>query len=153
MSELVLTPAPYDDPVSAALIEAVQQTYVVRYGGPDRTPVDPAEFAPPLGLFLVGRSGGEPVACGGWRVVIPGVAEVKRMYVAEQVRGRGLSRILLAAIEDTARETGIRRLQLETGSLQPEAIGLYQSSGWTRIANFGVYKDEPGSTCFGKALV
>lgn len=150
---LDLTATAYDDPVAATLIEAVQQTYVLRYGGPDRTPVDPAEFAPPLGLFLVGRLDDEPVACGGWRVVTPELAEVKRMYVADHLRGRGLSRILLAAIEDTARATGIGSLRLETGSLQPEAIGLYESSGWARIAKFGVYKDEPGSTCFGKALI
>ena len=63
---LVLTPTPSDDPVAAGLIEAVQQVYVARYGGRDATPVEPAEFAPPRGLFLVGRLGGEPIACGGW---------------------------------------------------------------------------------------
>jgi GNAT superfamily N-acetyltransferase len=150
--DLELTPAAYDDPVSAALIEALQQVFEVRYGGRDATPVAPAEFAPPLGLFLVGRLAGEPVACGGWRLVEPGLAEIKRMYVVDAQRGRGLSRVLLAAIEDTARGAGVTRLRLETGYAQPEAIGLYETSGYVRIEKFGVYRDEPGSTCFGKEL-
>ena len=149
---LVLTPTPYDDPVATALIEAVQQVYVVRYGGRDATPVDPREFAPPRGLFLVGRLADEPVACGGWRVVEPGLAELKRMYVASGFRGRGLSRILLAALEDSARAAGITRLRLETGHRQPEAISLYETSGYRVIEKFGVYRHDPGSTCFGKSL-
>jgi GNAT superfamily N-acetyltransferase len=149
---LVLTPTPYDDPVSLGLIEAVQQVYVARYGGRDATPVAPAEFAPPRGLFLVGRLAGEPIACGGWRLVEPGLAELKRMYVASGFRGRGLSRVLLAALEASAREAGVTRLRLETGHRQPEAIRLYETSGYTRIDKFGVYRNDPGSTCFGKAL-
>jgi GNAT superfamily N-acetyltransferase len=152
-STLELTPTPYDDPVSTALIEAVQQVYVVRYGGRDATPVEPAEFAPPRGLFLVGRLHGDPIACGGWRIVEPGLAELKRMYVASGFRGRGLSRILLAALEDSARDAGVTRLRLETGHRQPEAIRLYETSGYTRIDKFGVYRHDPGSTCFGKTLV
>lgn len=152
LAALVLKREAYDAPVSAALIEAVQQVYVVRYGGRDATPVDPAEFSPPGGLFLVGRLGGEPVACGGWRVLAPGIAELKRMYVAPGFRGRGLSRILLATLEDTARAAGIRSLHLETGHRQPEAIRLYETSGYTRIAKYGVYRNDPGSTCLGKTL-
>jgi GNAT superfamily N-acetyltransferase len=150
--DLELIPAAYDDPVAAALIEALQQVFEVRYGGRDATPVTPAEFAPPMGLFLVGRLAGEPVACGGWRLVEPGLAEIKRMYVVDAQRGRGLSRVLLAAIEDTARAAGVTRLRLETGYAQPEAISLYETSGYRRIEKFGVYRDEPGSTCFGKTL-
>lgn len=150
---LVLSPTPYEDPVAVALIEAVQQVYVARYGGRDATPVEPAEFAPPRGLFLVGRLAGEPIACGGWRVVEPGLAELKRMYVASGFRGRGLSRILLAALEDSARSAGVTRLRLETGHRQPEAIRLYETSGYSRIDKFGVYRHDPGSTCYGKSLV
>lgn len=144
--------ARYDDPVVAEMIEAVQRCYEVRYGGRDDTPVSPEQFAPPLGLFLLGRLDDEPVTCGGWRVVQPGLAEVKRMYVVAAHRGRGLSRHLLAAVESSAAQAGIRRLRLETGDRQPEAIRLYETSGWTRIEKFGLYRDEPGSTCFGKDL-
>jgi GNAT superfamily N-acetyltransferase len=147
-----LTPAAYDDPVAAALIEAVQQEYEVRYGGRDATPVSPAEFSPPLGFFLVGRVAGEAVACGGWRVAEPGLGELKRMYVAPAHRGRGLSRLLLVALESAARAAGLHRLRLETGYAQPEAISLYESCGYRPIEKFGVYRDEPGSHCYGKTL-
>ena len=94
------------------------------------------------------------MACGGWRHVAgePGLAEVKRMYVADGYRGRGLSRVILAELEARALAAGVRRLRLETGTRQPEAIRLYESSGYVRIENFGVYRDHAGSRCFGKDL-
>lgn len=143
----------YDHPDSVKLIADLQQVFVERYGDEDVTPVDPAQFAAPLGYFVVGYLDGVPVACGGWRTHFEdGAAEIKRMYVAESLRGRGLSRLVLANLEDTARAAGHRRMVLETGLRQPEAIGLYLSSGYERIENFGVYRDHPESRCFGKPL-
>lgn len=142
------------------LIDEVQQEYVLRYGAPDETPVDPAEFAPPEGLFLVGYTGGVPVACGGWRAhdgpapeFLPGDAEMKRLYVSADARGRGLARAVLARLEATSREAGRRRMVLETGTRQPEALALYRSTGYGDIPKFGVYRCEPLSVCLGKTLV
>ncbi len=146
----------YDHPDSAKLVEEVQQEYVVRYGGVDRTPVDPAEFAPPVGLFLVGYLDGVPVATGGWRRAEEGEegdVEMKRMYVTPGARGRGLARAMLAELERTARAAGYRRLVLETGSQQPEAIALYGSSGYTPVTPFGFYACAPEAHHLGKALV
>jgi GNAT superfamily N-acetyltransferase len=142
----------YDHPDAVALIAGVQQEYVVRYGGPDATPVEPAEFAPPLGLFLVGYLDGAPVACGGWRALGDGSVELKRMYVAPAVRGRGFARALLAELELTAKRAGHHRLILETGQVQPEAIALYRSSGYTDVPRFGYYADAPLSVHLGKTL-
>lgn len=149
----------YDHPDSVKLIAELQQVFKVRYGDEDVTPVDPAQFAPPLGHFVVGYLDGVPVACGGWRAhdeardsLRPGDAEIKRMYVVDGLRGRGLARTLLAALEDEARAAGRKRMVLETGTRQPEAIGLYTSSGYRRIDNFGVYRDDPESLCFAKEL-
>ncbi|MCP2340262.1 GNAT family N-acetyltransferase [Actinomadura rupiterrae] len=149
----------YDDPVARKLIAEVQQEYVVRYGGPDETPIDPAEFAAPLGHFIIGRVDGDPVACGGWRAhdasepgFEDGDAELKRMYVAPRARRRGLSRELLAELESSARAAGRRRMILETGIAQPEAIALYTSSGYVEIEKFGFYSCSPNSRCFGKFL-
>jgi GNAT superfamily N-acetyltransferase len=149
----------YDDPDAVKLIDEVQQEYVVRYGEPDETPVDAAEFAPPAGLFLVGYLDGVPVATGAWRAhdgpapsFRPGDAELKRMYVSASVRGRGFARALLGELERTAVERGRRRAVLETGTLQPEAIALYESSGYQLIPNYGHYKDDPLSLCYGKVL-
>jgi GNAT superfamily N-acetyltransferase len=136
------------------MIDDLQQVYVERYGDVDITPVDPAQFAAPLGYFVIGYLDGVPVACGGWRVndELEGAAEIKRMYVVDSARGKGLSRLVLAHLEVTAREAGLERMVLETGMKQPEAISLYTSSGYERIANFGVYRDHPDSRCFGKSL-
>ncbi|MFJ6672310.1 GNAT family N-acetyltransferase [Actinosynnema sp. NPDC091369] len=141
------------------LIAELQQVYLDRYGEVDVTPVDPAEFAAPLGHFVVGYLDGEPVACGGWRAhdvaehpLRPGDAEIKRMYVVEAVRGGGLARAVLASLETAARAAGRKRMVLETGLRQPEAIRLYQSNGYARIDNFGVYRHHPESLCFAKDL-
>ncbi|XVV02305.1 GNAT family N-acetyltransferase [Actinosynnema sp. CA-248983] len=141
------------------LIADLQEVYVVRYGDEDVTPVDPAQFAAPLGHFVVGYLDGVPVACGGWRAhdvadgsVRPGDAEIKRMYTVDSVRGRGLSRVVLAGLESSARTAGRRRMILETGTRQPEAIRLYTTSGYERIDNFGVYRHHPDSLCFAKEL-
>lgn len=149
---LRIEPLAYDHPAAAGLIADVQRYYVELYGGQDESPVDAEEFAPPRGLFLVGRLGEGPVVCGGWRLVTPELAEIKRMYVAPTHRRRGLSRVLLAALEDSARAAGARRLCLQTGILQVEAVELYRSSGWEPIEKFGIYAAEPSCLCFGRAL-
>jgi GNAT superfamily N-acetyltransferase len=142
----------YDGPSAQQLIEEVQAEYVVRYGGPDLTPVDPVEFTAPHGLFLVGYLDREPVATGGLRRHADGEVEIKRMYVAPRARGNGLSRLVLAELEDRARALGAKRVVLETGQKQPEAIRLYATSGYTEIEGFGHYKCEPLSLSFAKML-
>lgn len=150
---------PITDPDAVLLVEQVQEEYVVRYGGRDESPIDPAEFEDPTGMFFLGRLDGVPVVTGAWRrrtdVSLAGTtrtAEVKRMYVAPPARGRGLARRMLAHLEDTARVAGIEAFVLETGMRQPEAIALYASSGYARIPGFGYYRDSPLSRCFGKTL-
>lgn len=146
----------YDHPDSARLIDEVQQEYVIRYGSRDDTPVDPAEFTPPQGLFLVGyveRDGvEEPAVTGGWRSH-GADAEMKRMYVTPDLRGRGLARAMLVELERTAREAGHRRMILETGAKQPEAVQLYTCSGYTPVERFGHYADAPLAIHLGKSLL
>jgi ribosomal protein S18 acetylase RimI-like enzyme len=145
-------------PDALELILALQQEYVRRYGGEDDTPTDVGEFVAPRGTFIVGYLDRTVVACGGWRACEPGLefaegdAEIKRMYVVPAARGRGLSRILLVELERRAVAAGRRRLVLETGIRQPEAIGLYTSSGYSEIPQFGMYRGDPRSRCFGKLL-
>jgi GNAT superfamily N-acetyltransferase len=141
----------YDHPDAMKLIAELQQEYVVRYGGVDGTPVDPTEFAPPLGLFHVAYVDGVPAACGGWRAHETDV-ELKRMYVAPAFRGRGLARAVLASLERAAAEAGYRRIILETGLRQPESIALYKSSGYEPVPKFGYYADAPESVHLGKEV-
>jgi len=148
----------YGHPDVVRLVEDVQAEYVVRYGGQDDSPVDPLEFEPPHGSFFLGYVDDEPVATGAWRrstVEAFGTTEtceVKRMYVVPSARGAGLSRVMLAHLEDSARAAGARALVLETGLKQPEAIALYESSGYVTVPGFGYYRDSPLSRTLGKRL-
>ncbi len=147
--------ARFDSPVAQRLIRAALADLGQRYGGSgDDTPVDAGEFEPPAGTFLVALLDGEPAGCGGWRSHGDAgeVAELKRMYVAPAARGRGVARAVLAAVERSAREQGRKRIVLECGDRQPEAIALYSSSGYERIPNFGFYKDAPGCISFARTL-
>ena len=146
-------------PDALTLIEAVQEEYVVRYGGRDDTPLDPLMFEPPLGSFFVGYVDGVPVASGAWRrrddVAALGTtiaAEIKRMYVVPEARRHGHARAILAHLERTAADAGAEVMILETGRAQPEAIALYESSGYARIEPFGHYQWSPDNRCFGKRL-
>ena len=148
-----------DHPDGLALIERVQAEYVERYGGPDESPIDPEHFEDPEGAFFVGYLSERPVAMGGWRwhVVPPGVdatssVEIKRMFVVPEARGRGFARRMLAHLESTARLAGVASIVLETGLRQPEAIALYESSGYLPVAGFGHYANSPLARCFAKVF-
>ncbi len=151
LSLLKIDVVAYDHPDAVVLIAEVQQEYVVRYGDQDATPVEPVEFAPPRGLFLVAYVDGAPAACGGWRAHGEDV-ELKRMYVTPAFRGRGLARAVLAELERKAVAAGYRRVILETGSKQPEAIALYLSSGYAPVPRFGFYADAPEAVHLGKVV-
>jgi GNAT superfamily N-acetyltransferase len=151
---------PFDHPDAQAIDAAVQAFYAEVYGGGDATVLDPAQFDPPAGEFLVGYAEGRPVAAGGWRAVDGGYdlnlragdAEIKRMYVAPGERGKGLSRTVLAELERRAAAAGRLRMVLETGDAQPAAIALYRSSGYVPVPVFGAHRDDPRSLCFAKPL-
>ena len=143
---------PYRDPVAQDLIGRVQQEYVERYGGPDAAEVDPAEFDPPAGLFLVAEVDGEPVGCGAWRAVRPGVAEIKRLYVAPGHRRRGIARVVLDALESSAARAGHRTVELNAGNRQPEALALYERAGYGPVPGYGRYACAPGAVFLGKEL-
>ncbi|MDO8107526.1 GNAT family N-acetyltransferase [Isoptericola sp. b441] len=142
------------DPAAA---ELVAEYFAFRARGwPDATtryrPTQPdaAAFAPPGGAFLLVRDEGGPAGCGGVRLLTPGRAEVKHLYLRERVRGRGWGRLLLAALEEHAAHLGAREVVLDTHASLGPAQGLYRSSGYREIA---AYNDNPNAThWFGKAL-
>ena len=149
---LELRPTPYDDPVVRELEAQVQQEYTRLYGSPDADATDPTHFLPPDGVFLVGWLGTEPVVTGALRRHDETTGEVKRMYVVDACRGRGFGRAVLAELERRAALVPYRRLVLETGAMQPEAIELYRSSGYEPVTGFGHYRDSPLSRSFSKSL-
>lgn len=131
-----------------ALVEALDADLSVRYDGEGSSPVEGADFLPPYGIFLVASVDGGDVACGGLRLLKDGVGEVKRMYTSPSARGRGVARALLRALVEHARAVGLDEVWLETGTMQPEAIALYESEGFSPIAPYGYYKNEPLSRCY-----
>ena len=157
-TDLRIERVPITHPDATLLVEAVQEEYVVRYGGRDESPIDPADFEDPRGQFFVGYLDGVPVATGAWRrstVVALGTgatAEIKRMYVVPAAQRRGHARRMLAHLEAAAAEAGIEALVLETGIEQPEAIALYLSSGYEPVPGFGHYRDSELSRTFGRRI-
>jgi len=154
-----LRPTPLDHPDAAALIVLLQAHYMEVYGGHDDTPFAVAQFVPPRGYFVVGYLDDVAVACGGWRPrdddeppLRTGDAEIKRMFVRPTQRGRGFARAVLADLEAAAVRAGRRRMVLETGTGQPEAIHLYVSAGCAPMAPFGTYRDAEGARYFSRAL-
>lgn len=150
--------------VAAALIAALNTELSARYPEPGATHfrLDPSEVAPGSGIFVVARWLGRPVGCGALRrlreaamirTLGPRAGELKRMYVAPEMRGRGIGRALLARLEAEARTLGLIRLVLETGTRQAEALALYRRAGFTPIPAYGEYSGSPGtSVCLAKAL-
>ena len=115
------------------LIEALNADLRARYPGDgcDYFRLDPEEVRPGRGAFVVAYDADTPVGCGAVRVIDSGVAEIKRMYVLPDVRGRGIARRMLEALEREARSLGVAKLLLETGTRQPEAIALYSKAGFS----------------------
>ena len=144
----------YEAFASQALVAALNSELLDRYEGFDGLGGEQvaADFEPPGGAFVVGWDGEEPVACGGVIRYDETTAEIRRMYVAPSARGRGLSRAVLEALENEARQLGYEFVRLETGDRQPEAIKLYASSGFEPIPRYGPFADDPRSVCFEKRL-
>lgn len=98
--------------------------------------VEPSELATPTGIWLVAYVDGQPVACGDLQALDNDTSEIRRIYLQEQARGRGVGRALLTELEIHARRLGYRRVRLTTGDGQPEALGLFRSAGYAEIAPF-----------------
>jgi GNAT superfamily N-acetyltransferase len=97
---------------------------------------EPREMTPPAGLFLLAYRGGDAVGCGGVKHHPGGPSEIKRMWVAENARGLGVARRLLAALERDAVGTGASVARIETSATLFEAIALYRSVGYVEVAPF-----------------
>ncbi len=101
---------------------------------------------------VVAYQNGEAVGCGAFKEYEPKVAEIKRMYVPPEKRGRGIAGQVLADLETWAKELNFTECVLETGKKQPEAIRLYRKSGYETIPNYGQYAGVENSVCMKKAI-
>lgn len=93
-----------------------------------------------------------PLGCGAIKEYAPNIMEVKRMYVAEEGRRKGVATNVLTELEQWASELSYQKCILETGKKQPEAIALYQKNNYTLIPNYGQYEGVETSVCFEKMI-
>jgi putative acetyltransferase len=146
-------PEPLDSPVAQRLIAELNAELSAVYPPAQRFHELPAEDVDTgRGRFVVVWRDGAPAGCGAVRLRGGDQAELKRMYVVPDARGQGLSRAILAALEDEAASLGANSLVLETGDKQLPALGLYESSGYRRVPCFGAYAASPTSICLEKRL-
>jgi putative acetyltransferase len=152
-SALVITRADPREPEPAALIHAMTKEIKEIYGHHDGSGnFKPEDVLVPRSGFYVGRVDGEAVVCGGFRPLEQGIAEIKRMYVVPEHRGRGHSKVMLALLERMAKESGYEVARLETRSQQEAAVSLYEGTGYVRIPNYGAYVGQEGCICYEKSL-
>jgi GNAT superfamily N-acetyltransferase len=136
----------------AELAQAMREEIAVMYDGleldGERMPkAGPAELSPPRGAFIVGWDDGRAVCCGGIKPLGDVVCEIKKMYVVPELRGTGVARTLLKALEEKARELGYEQARLDTGPRQRHAQGLYESDGYVEIEDFN---DNPVAVFWGE---
>lgn len=153
-ANLEVIPVDVHGPVARACLDSYFEELAVRFPEGFEREADSAraldEYLPPAGAFLVAQLAGEPVGCGALRLCSPGIGEIKRMWVSPRVRGRGVARKLLAALEGAARERHLRAVRLDTHSSLAEALQLYRTSGYREIPRFN---DNPyAHHWFEKAL-
>ena len=142
-------------PDAARLIAALNAELMAAFPEPGAThfSLGDAQVVAGSGAFLVAYLDDAAVGCGAVRRLDHATAEIKRMYVAPSVRGQGVGRALVEALEREARLLGVTAVVLETGTRLAPAIKLYEAMGYARIPLFGEYLLSPDtSLCFGKSL-
>ena len=148
---IAIAPEPFDSPDAELLRDELRRELNERYGAD----LEPGEkpSADDIAVFLVARDDdGRALGCGSLRSLGEPVVEIKRMYVRPEARGRGVGVLILAELEREAGARGFKVVRLETGPLQPEAIGLYARAGYREIPCFGSYSGAPASRCFERRL-
>lgn len=138
-----------DDTLSADALAMIDESEVEQaaiYPPEVRYAFSPEQLLNANVRFLTAYEADRVVGCGG---IAPcdGYAELKRIFVTRSARQRGIAARIVAALEDLAREEGYRTVRLETGLASPDALALYEKTGYRKIGPFGAY-DENGSSVF-----
>ncbi|HEY1771065.1 MAG TPA: GNAT family N-acetyltransferase [Chthoniobacterales bacterium] len=153
---LSLEPADPFAPESLRLAAALWAELSALYPEQTEPPFPPRDIVGERAVFMLASLGGKALGCGAVRPFpdgAPGIAELKRMYVAPGARRGGVAGALVTALEDWARARGYRAMRLETGRRQPAAIHLYERAGYFSIPPYAQHIDDPLAVCFEKSLV
>jgi putative acetyltransferase len=150
-SDVTIRSEDFNHPDSVALRGEMVAELQAVYGFDSEPGAKPTAAEMPI--FLMARnSEGGAVGCGGLRPLNETTVEIKRMFVRPSARGWGIARLILKVLEAEAAQLGATRIVLETGRDQPEAIRLYERSGYTPIECFGAYKGELLSLCYERVI-
>ncbi len=143
-----------DSPAVQELFAALNAEIMERYPeeGTTHFRLNAEEIAAGRGALFVAYAAERPVGCGSIRRLDAGTAEIKRMYVSDDARGRGIGRQLLRALEAKAHDLAVGRILLETGERQDAALALYERVGFRRVARFGEYSTSALSVCLAKDI-
>jgi GNAT superfamily N-acetyltransferase/DNA-binding MarR family transcriptional regulator len=139
-SMVIFEPCPPGDPRARSCMRAYARDIARRFDdGFDpalSNPVHDDELVPPAGVLLVATLNAEPVGCGAIKLHRDAPAEIKRVWVADTVRGLGIGRRILDELERYATEHGWNAVRLDTNRNLTEAIAMYRSAGYHEIAPY-----------------
>lgn len=102
--------------------------------------------------IIVAYNNDKAIGCGAIKKFDNTRAEIKRMFILPNFRGRGFASKILLELEKWAIELDFKKCILETGIKQPEAISLYSKNGYSLIPNYGQYTGVDESKCFEKSI-
>jgi len=146
-----IAPVSYTDPGVALLVDLLDKYQIGLYGilpcNLDSIAVLEKSRAYLLGAYHAGNL----IGIGAVKL-FAGYAEVKRMYIQNEFRGRGFAGDILSALENYTKNAGINKIYLETGYLQEQAIAFYKKCGYVQIEKFGTYEPNGTSVYFSKDL-
>ena len=141
---------PADQAEVRALLRQSDAYFASLYPAVSNHLIDVAALSEPNVRLLVARSGGAAIGCGAIIIGTDGEAELKRMFVLPEARGRRIGGQILEALESAGKAEGVRVVRLETGVRQPESLALYRRHGYTERGPFGSYERDPLSRYFEK---
>ncbi len=141
-----------DQPDVIALIAELDAYQDSLYPPESRYALDISSLKKSNVRFAVARDNeGQAIGCGAI-VLYEGYGELKRMYVREPSRGKGVAGAVLALLEASAGAAGLSVFKLESGPYQPEALGFYARSGYTLCERYGDYREDPNSVYMQKGV-
>ena len=130
-----------------------EEYYSKIVGGKDnRLGFMPYNLSDSIGDVIIAYDSGKAVACAGLKGYSRSDAEIKRVWVQPEYRGKGIATKLMVAVEEKARCMGFERAILQTREIMTDAVALYEKLGYSRIENYPPYDKLDGAVCFAKRL-
>jgi GNAT superfamily N-acetyltransferase len=127
-------------------------TYLDEIGREAHCICEPSGKTDAVQFVIVAYSANEPVGCGAIREYSSDTVEIRRMFVLENQRQKGVASMILDELEKWAKELGFNTCILETSDKLPEAVNLYRKKAYSGIGNYRPYECLGSSVCFSKDI-